>query len=309
MKLISNKILVALFILFAIACKEDVRIPDFENGPNVRIVLDPNSAAVNFFSDLGQARIKFDLYSENNDLGQVDIRVQRNGTGTPVSVIKFTQADFDNGGGMIKGAELTLTQVTTALNITGGIDGLEGADKITFFNFTTMENGVTYPSVTVDGEVNLSPTIQQASATTSFTSSFVVNLVCPSSITEGTYTATQTDDDVFFGGPDPLPSTNQVTITKVAGTPNQYLISDISAGAYFECCGSIGFKKDQPAIISDVCLGISVVSGKNAQVTLGQGMSIGSWDPDTKTLIVHYDDISNGSKAGGFDLTTKFVKN
>ena len=310
MKLTINKLVLSI-LLFAVAfaCSDEDRIPDFENGPNVRIVLDANSAAVNFFSDLSQAKIKFDLYSENKDINVVDIRVQRNGTGTPVSIIKFTQTDFDNGGGMIKGTELNLTQVAAALNLPGGLSGFKGADKISFLNFTTLVNGVTYPSATVNGQLNLSPTIQQANATTSFTSNFQVNLVCPSTIPEGSYTATQVDSDIFFGGPDPLPSTNQVTITKVAGSPNQYLISDISAGGYFECCGSSGFKKDQPAIISDVCLGISVVSGKNAQVTLGQGVSIGSWDPATNTLIVHYDDISNKSKISGFDLTTKFVKN
>jgi hypothetical protein len=310
MKYMINKLFLSvLFIAIAFACSDDVRIPDFEDGPNVRIIVDTKSAAINFFSDISQAKIKYDLYSENKNIDNVDIRVQRNGTGTPVSIVKFTQADFDNGDGVIKGQELTLTQVAAALNLPGGISGFQGADKLTFFNFTTLTNGVTYPSATVNGQLNLSPTIQQANASTSFTSNFQVNLICPSTIPEGSYTATQTDTDVFFGGPNPLPSTNQVTITKVAGTTNQYLISDISAGGYFECCGASGFKKDQPAIIRDVCLGISVVSGSNAQITIGQGVSAGSWDPTTNTLIVHYDDVSNKSKASGFDLTTKFVKN
>ena len=104
-----------------------------------------------------------------------------------------------------------------------------------------------------------------------------------------------------------MPSTNQVTITKVAGTTNQYLISDISAGGYFTCCG---FKLNQPAIVQDVCLSLLVVGkGSGAQINIGQGVTAGSWNAATKTLIVHYDDVSNGSKAGGFDLVTKFVKN
>jgi hypothetical protein len=306
MKNFKNRISIFVALLvFGIACNDEVRIPEFEDGPNVRIVLDANSAAINYFSDLSQAKIKFDLFTEGHNIQTVDIRVQRNGTGTPVSVATFTQADFDNGGGIIKGVELTLPALATKLNL-GSVAGFKGADQLNFFNFTTLTNGVVYPALTVNGQLNLSPTVQQASATTSFTSNFNVALVCPSSIPEGSYTATQDDAQVWFGGPDPLPTTAQVTITKVAGTLNQYLISDISAGGYFTCCG---FKKDQPGIISDVCLGITVVGGQGSQFTMGQGVSQGSWDPATKTLIVHYDDITNKSKIGGFDLVSKFVKN
>ena len=176
MKHIINRL--TLLILFAVttfACSDEERIPEFENGPNVRIILDAASAKVNSGSDLSQAKIKFDLYSENSDLNEVDIRVQLNKTGTPVSIIKFTQADFDNGGKMIKGAELTLTQVATVLNLPGGLAGFKNKDELTFFNFTTMMNGVTYPSPTIGkGNTNLSPAIKGANATTSFTSSFLV---------------------------------------------------------------------------------------------------------------------------------------
>src|ERR671938_223970 len=103
MKYITTKFLLSvLFIAIAFACSDDVRIPDFEDGPNVRIIVDANSAAINFFSDISQAKIKYDLYSENKDIDVVDIRVQRNGTGTPVSIVKFAQADFDSGNGQIK---------------------------------------------------------------------------------------------------------------------------------------------------------------------------------------------------------------
>lgn len=176
MKQTMNKLMLFILItMVAFACSDESRVPEFEDGPNVRIILDPGSAELNSASDLSQTKIKFDLYSENNNLNEVDIRVQLNATGTPVSVIKFTQADFDNGGQMIKGAELTLTQVATTLNLPGGLSGFKSKDKLTFFNFTTMMNGVTYPSPTVgDKNTNLSPAIKGANATGSFTSSFAV---------------------------------------------------------------------------------------------------------------------------------------
>jgi hypothetical protein len=174
-RIINTQILVMLFAMVAFACSDESRIPEFENGPNVRIIPDAASSKINSTSDLSQVKIKFDLYSENNDLNVVDLRVQLNGTGTPVSVIKFTQADFDNGGEMIKGAELTLTQVATTLNLPGGLTGFKKDDKLTFFNFTTMMNGVTYPSPTAgNNNTNLSPAIKGANATGSFTSFFEV---------------------------------------------------------------------------------------------------------------------------------------
>jgi hypothetical protein len=166
--------LLILFTAIIFACSDESRIPDFENAPNVRIILDPASAEINSAGDLSQSKIKFDLYSQNKDLNVVDIRAQLNGTGTPVSVIKFTQADFDSNAEVIKGAELTLTQVAAALNLPGGLAGFKSKDKVTFFNFTTMMNGVTYPSPTVGNNNNLSPAIKGANATGSFTSSFLV---------------------------------------------------------------------------------------------------------------------------------------
>jgi hypothetical protein len=305
MKNLKNRISIFIaLVFFGIACNDEVRIPEFEDGPNVRIVLDASSAAINYFSDLSQAKVKFDLYSEGHNIQTVDIRVQRNGTGTPVSVATFTQADFDNNGGVIKGVELTLPSLATKLNL-GSISGFKGADQLKFLNFTTLTNGVVYPSTTVNGQLNLSPTVQQASATTSFTSNFNVALVCPSTIPEGDYTASQSNPDDWFGSA----TTKQVTITRVAGTTNQYLISDVSAGGYAFCCLGFGYKADQPAVISDVCLGITVTGASTSQVKSAQGVSAGSWNPTTKTLIVHYDDVLNGSKAAGTDLVTTFVKN
>jgi hypothetical protein len=314
MKTINKLFLLLPLMTVGWSCRDEstIRIPNFEAGPNVRIVPDATTTNINFFSDFSQAKIKFDLYSESKNIQLIDIRVVRTSgsvTSAEASVITFTQADIDNNNGIIKGVEVALSKVATVLNVPGGLGGLKGADTFTFRNYTTLTNGVTYPSISTGTSLNLSLAIQNAPATTSFTTRFGAALVCPSTIPEGTYTATQDDKDIWFGGPNPLPSTNQVTITKVAGTANQYLLSDITAGGYFACCGASGFKLNQPAIISDVCLNISVVKGEGAQITIGQGVSLGSWDSASKTLIVHYDDVSNKSKASGADLVTKFVKN
>ena len=71
---------------------------------------------------------------------------------------------------------------------------------------------------------------------------------------------------------------------------------------------SIGYNADQPGVITDVCSKITVTGDGGAQISTAQGLAIGSYDPTTKTLIVHYSDEFNGSAADGFDLFSTFVK-
>ncbi|HYG18345.1 MAG TPA: hypothetical protein VD816_05420 [Ohtaekwangia sp.] len=127
------------------------------------------------------------------------------------------------------------------------------------------------------------------------------NVACPSDIPVGSYTATQADEDEWFGSA----TTKQVTITKVNGTANQYLISDVSAGGYAFCCLAFNYKADQPAIISDICNTIIVTGPSSSQIVTGPGDMQGSWDPETQTLTVYYQDTLNGSD----DLKSVFVKN
>lgn len=128
---------------------------------------------------------------------------------------------------------------------------------------------------------------------------------CPSNIPEGTYTASQNDDAEWFGAP----TTKQVTIAKVKGTANTYLVSDVSAGGYAYCCKSFGYNVDQPAVITDVCNMITVSGDGGSQIKSGQGLSVGSWDETTKTLVIHYADAANDSKGSNADLFSTFVKN
>jgi hypothetical protein len=134
--------------------------------------------------------------------------------------------------------------------------------------------------------------------------SITYNVACSSNITEGVYIATQNDEAEWFGGA----STKEVTITKVAGTVNQYLITDVSAGGYALCCLAFGYNADQPAVITDICNSITVTGTSTSQIESGQGLQEGSWDPATQTLVVHYADTFNGSGDAGLDLFSTFVK-
>jgi hypothetical protein len=134
--------------------------------------------------------------------------------------------------------------------------------------------------------------------------SITYNVACPSAIPDGVYTASQNDEAGWFGGA----STKEVTITKVAGTVNQYLISDVSAGGYALCCLGFGYNADQPAIISDICSAITVTGAGTSQIGSAQGLAVGTWDESTQTLVVHYDDSFNGSAGAGYDLFSTFVK-
>lgn len=187
------------------------------------------------------------------------------------------------------------------------IDDLIGAFDPTVVTLDTLDIG---DSFVVGGNVRLedgryldggySPSIFSKQPVT-----ITYNAACPSNITEGTYTATQDDGAGWFGGS----STKQVTIEKVKGTVNQYKISDVSAGGYTLCCASVGYKDDQPAIISDICNTILVTGTAGAQIDTGQGLASGSWDASTQTLVVHYADTFNHSDDDGYDLVSVFVKN
>jgi len=128
-----------------------------------------------------------------------------------------------------------------------------------------------------------------------------ITFTCISEIEEGEYTASQTNVD-WFG----TATTKDVTITMESD--GVYLISDVSAGGYEACCSSLGYNADQPAVITDVCNAITVTGDGTAQIQTRQGLEIGSYDPATKTIVVHYADAFNDSDGSGIDLYSTFVK-
>jgi hypothetical protein len=293
--------LITFALLAAVACDDDrSRFPEFQPGINARTILYPERSYINF-DDLSSASVAFDVYSINKNIDEIIYSVQyvdASDPGTtyaPVDAISVTQADFVNG--KATEVEITASELAALFNLPGGVAHLDGGD---FFVFNVR-------AVLTDGRVisatNSAPSIT-GGGSASFTTTFTTFVGCPSNITEGVYIATQTDDDGWFGAT----STKEVTITRVAGHPFNYVVSDVSAGGYAACCLAFGYSANQPAIISDICGSILVTGTGGSQIQSAQGASPGTWDPTTQTIVIHYNDAFNDSLGAGFDLVSTFVK-
>jgi hypothetical protein len=303
MKLILKYIgMITLSLLVTVACDDNdaVRFPDLQSGVNARTILYPERSYINF-DDLASASVAFDVYTINKNIESIIYSVRYVDASDPgttypeLDAITVTKSDFSDG--KATEVEILASELATLFGLPGGTAHLGGGD---FFVFNVR-------AVLTDGRVisgtNSAPSIT-GGGNASFTTTFTTFVGCPSNITEGVYIASQTDDDGWFGAT----STKEVTITRVAGHPFNYIISDVSAGGYAACCLGFGYAANQAAQISDICGQILVTGTAGSQIQSAQGASIGTWDPATETLVVHYNDAFNDSLGAGFDLVSVFVK-
>ena len=291
MKNIYKLLLTGVMGLFLFACEDEetLRIPqDFGKGPNVRIIVDPDFSFIDF-NDLSSAKLRYDLYSESKNLETIEVRAFYSSGGVnsdTVTMKTYTQADINAANGVIKGEEITAQALADALEVPGGLGGLQGGDSFTFLNRTTLDNGAVYPSTTVGGNSNVTPNITNSSATTSFTTSFTLFVGCPSDQAEfvGTYSSVITASN--FGGF--IGSTNdEVTITFKGPEPFRYEISDISSLAYVPFGGEA-----YPGDIYDICGSPQMLPTNTFGATVDTGG--GTWDPNTGTLTLNLFESFNG---------------
>jgi hypothetical protein len=294
--------LITLSLLVTVACedKDAVRFPDLQSGINARTILYPERSYINF-DDLANASVAFDVYSINKDIDAIVYSVTYTDASDPnttypeLDAIEVTQADFVNG--KATEVEITAAELAALFNLPGGTAHLDGGDFFVFNVRAELADG------RVISAINSAPSIT-GGANASFTTTFTTFVGCPSAITEGVYIASQNDADAWFGGA----TTKEVTITRVAGHPFNYIISDVSAGGYGFCCAALNYSANQPAQISDICGQILVTGAAGSQINASQGASPGTWDPSTQTLTVHYEDALNTSLDFGVDLVSVFVK-
>jgi hypothetical protein len=278
-------------LLGFVACEDDdtLRIPkEFEKGPNVRIQLDPDFSFIDF-DDLENAKVRFTIYSESANLDLVELRAFYTAVDGSISdtatVASYTQADFDVANGIITD-EVTAQEIVNAIGLENGLGSLQGGDSFTFLNRTRLQNGTVYPSNTVNGNSNVTPNIQNAAATTSFTSSFITFVGCPSDVEAfvGTYTSEIIASNFagFVG------STNdEVTIRFIGPEPFRYEVSDISSLAYVPFGGSA-----YPGDIYDICGNPQMLTTNTFGTTVDEGG--GTWDPNTGTLTLNLFETFNG---------------
>ena len=280
--------IIALMVSFN-ACEDadSIRFPSFENkGPNVRVAIDPDFG---FFDleNLGTAKAKYDLFSVSTNMELVELRVVMTSGGVntdTVTIRSYTQAEISSAGGVILDEEITVQEMVDAIGVVGGIGAIIGGDNFTLINRTTMANGTVYPSITVDGNSNVTPNLVAATATTSFFSNYVYFVGCASDPVafEGEYTSEITAGNYFTGE-----INDDVTIAFKGPEPFRYVISDISALAYVPFGGGA-----YPGDIYDICGVPQMLPTNTFGVTTDTGG--GSWDPVNGILTLNVFESNNG---------------
>ena len=209
----TSKYLIVFFLTGALAflnscVEQDSPFPDFQDAVNMRIVVDPDFSTINK-EDPASAKVVLDFFSENiEDVEKVDLHIDfldfSEGTASDRSFLRtIDPSSFQDG--VLRGVEITFDEIKNALGLE--VADFDGLDQVTLYNTTTLKDGRVYPSVIeINNEVsvnNVTPNIQNSSATTSFTSQIVVFVQCPlpDGFATGKYMLEQLSGppDPFFG--------------------------------------------------------------------------------------------------------------
>src|SRR5689334_17236894 len=188
--------LIALSLLVAVACedKDAVRFPDLQQGVNARLVLYPERSYINF-DDLSSASVAFDVYSKSKNLDHLIYSVQYFDASDPGTTYDEVDAITVPASAFVSGkateVEITADELTALFGLPGGTAYLGGGDFFVFNARAVLKDG------RVISATNSAPSITGGN-NASFTTTFTTFVGCPSAIPDGTYTATQTDDDGWF---------------------------------------------------------------------------------------------------------------
>ena len=224
-----------LLVLFACEDEDKIRFPEFEDGVNMRVVIDPNKSFLDF-ADLTNARFAYEVFSENQNLDAVNFfltYVAPDTTYPEVLVESFGQADFTNGK---LAREYTSEQMANWLGLTSA--ELNPGDQFNFRTVVELTNGMVFPdtilrNVEIGGAkqnfLNVTPNILNNAATTSFTSTFSTFVLCEFIRDEalGKYQIVR-DDFVTTLDPTRLveavagPGPNDVTFVNLFSHPEMY---------------------------------------------------------------------------------------
>jgi hypothetical protein len=184
-------LLLSISLGIFISCEDPdaIRLPEFKDAVNVRVVIDPDYTFLDF-SDLGNAKFVFDAYTENTDLQSAVFYMSyyNLSTDSTYSEVKIDFTEFPK-----QHYEYTAAELAEIFSLPGGIDDLGGGDSFSFRTEAITVDGRIYPDTVLQGlpqeSLNVGPDITQAPATSSFTSNFVVFVSCPFIVSDavGTY--------------------------------------------------------------------------------------------------------------------------
>lgn len=226
--------------LFVAGCEDEdrIRIPEYQTGVNLRIVLDPAHSDITSPGDI----IAMDIYSENEDLSSVQIFLHYGNQRHLVAT--YDQADFNDG---VEHLEITGPDLASFFGVPGFADATAGGD---FFlrPVVTLNDGRVYPDYVqvsaTDSILNLAPSIQ-TSPNGAFTVNMPFSIICPPLTLDGEFDVVTTGQSVWAGTPCNSVFTGRVRWT--TQTPGVYLtetlingvwLDDTSMGGYTACYGA-----------------------------------------------------------------------
>lgn len=260
---------VALFLGSCVDEDKD-RFPEFLDGVNMRVQVDPDNSFLNF-QDLSNSKFVFDIYSSNKDLDKVEFLltyVTIDSTYAEFPAITLGQSDFATG---------KVHKEFTAADMAGFVGKtaaqLQGGDLFNFRTRVTLNDGRVYPfvvleDVEVGGTVrdfnNIDGGIVNNPAFASFTSRFSTFVGCPSNLA-GTYTTVTTGTSTDGCCPDPVTVNSSVTFTRTG--PTTYRVTNFSAGLYdawycapYDLCNGNTFNGLASTML-DVCGNVTWTAG------------------------------------------------
>jgi hypothetical protein len=288
-KYIMKNILYLLSLLCILAvvpgCEDEdrIRIPEFQTGANLRVVIDPAHSVINSTS-VATDFVAFTAYSENKDLDNVEIQIHYKNQVHVFGV--YTQDDFADGqiSGQFNGADLA-----GWFGVPGFADGSRGGN-FTIRPKVTLDDGRIYPSFVhlsaTDSIRNLGTGITGNNNTGAFTVQAPTAILCPPVNISGNYTVVSssgTSTDGCCPGVVTV-SGNTVAVTSVAGSVTNFRLSDITGGLYFEWYDVYGITSpnQSPGFLLFNCNEVNVVNTVEPFGTAVQGE--GLYDEDTGTL-------------------------
>lgn len=229
--------IIITLIFFSCEDKDAIRVPELQEGANVRIIIDPDNSLF-LYNDLANAKIIYDVYSQNQNIQTVELSVFRQPAGIgadtlnsdTVVVREYTQSDFMDG--KILNESITVVDVANAVGVP--LDSLDGGDQFIFSNRTELSNGLVFPSRTIGSNDNIEPGIVQNPDNASFTAGFAALVACPIDAPfTGTYELKQISgpSDVFNGDPDVF-SPGEVTISQDGAIGRKFTTTYVSGSVY-----------------------------------------------------------------------------
>ena len=227
MKNILNYIAILLLII-AVSCRDEelVRFPDVSSGVNARAILYPERSFINF-SDLANASVAFDIYSENTDLEQIVYSATFVEASSPNTVFPTVEAITVPASSFVNGKatelEITADELAALFGLPGGKDYFEGGDRVTFTAEATLTDGRVFNAA------NSAPSITGGQAP-SFTTRMDVFVGCPSpqDAIAGEYWSIMEYNDAA----EPIGDTVDVTITFAGPEPFRYHVTDHTVELY-----------------------------------------------------------------------------